>query len=517
MASDLPSEQPAAASGIPFARHAACSRGSRSGSDGPGLGPPVLRRRLLPHGGVPLLRHPAALGADPREDGVLDAGAAAAGRLARPLRRRNSSSRHALPWLFGLYLLLQTALVFALLSLSDSTDFFAVLFAVLSMQLVQRWPLKQACVCIALFAPLTALGIYRRVRPRRDARVRTDVRRRRLRSPPSTRGPPGRRRRSAHRTESLARQLTRGEPRPAGLLGARRAPHPRQERSWIARELHDSVTQTIFAMTLAARSLLMLLPGGDRERVDGQLDRLTALANSALSEMRVLVSELRPEDSDGGRPRGGAAQARSPVGRLPTASRSRWTSRARSGSRRPRSRASSASRRRPSTTSPSTPGPRRRRVRLRLREPFSMEIRDQGRGFDADGATERDGHRPEQHAGARRGDRLDARDHHRTGRGHRRAGAERTRMRRGGLRDERRREDQRADRGRSPGGAPGAAHLPRAARRHRGGGRGRGRSHRRGAGRRPASRRGPDGPRHARARRRGRHAQDHWSWAPAPR
>ena len=76
------------------------------------------------------------------------------------------------PWLFGLCLLLQTALVVALLSLADSTDFFAVLFAISSMQVVQRWPLRWACVCIVLFVPLTALGIRGGLRPRRDARVR---------------------------------------------------------------------------------------------------------------------------------------------------------------------------------------------------------------------------------------------------------------------------------------------------------------------------------------------------------
>ena len=72
----------------------------------------------------------------------------------------------------------------------------------------------------------------------------------------------------------------------------------------MARELHDSVTQTICAMTLAARSLLML-PADDRGRLDGQLGRLTLLANNALSEMRVLIAELHPE----GTAQGGLAAA----------------------------------------------------------------------------------------------------------------------------------------------------------------------------------------------------------------
>ncbi len=68
-----------------------------------------------------------------------------------------------------------------------------------------------------------------------------------------------------------------------------------RERGRIARELHDSVTQTIFAMTLAARSLV-LVPADDRERIEGQLDRLSQLAEGALSEMHVLIDELRPQD-----------------------------------------------------------------------------------------------------------------------------------------------------------------------------------------------------------------------------
>jgi signal transduction histidine kinase len=67
-----------------------------------------------------------------------------------------------------------------------------------------------------------------------------------------------------------------------------------RERNRLARELHDSVTQTVFSMTMTTQSALLLL---DREpaRVGAQLDRLSDLANSALAEMQTLVAELRPE------------------------------------------------------------------------------------------------------------------------------------------------------------------------------------------------------------------------------
>ncbi len=66
-----------------------------------------------------------------------------------------------------------------------------------------------------------------------------------------------------------------------------------QERNRLARDLHDSVTQTVFSMNLAAQSARMLL---DQEppRAAGQLTRLEELAASALREIQSLVSQLRP-------------------------------------------------------------------------------------------------------------------------------------------------------------------------------------------------------------------------------
>lgn len=67
-----------------------------------------------------------------------------------------------------------------------------------------------------------------------------------------------------------------------------------QERNRLARELHDSVTQTIFSMTLTAQSARILLER-DPSRVAAQLDRLQDLAQSALTEMRSLIQQLRPK------------------------------------------------------------------------------------------------------------------------------------------------------------------------------------------------------------------------------
>jgi signal transduction histidine kinase len=67
-----------------------------------------------------------------------------------------------------------------------------------------------------------------------------------------------------------------------------------KERNRLARELHDSVTQTIFSLTLTAEAARILLER-DPTQAGAQIDRLLELAQSALAEMRSLISHLRPK------------------------------------------------------------------------------------------------------------------------------------------------------------------------------------------------------------------------------
>jgi signal transduction histidine kinase len=66
-----------------------------------------------------------------------------------------------------------------------------------------------------------------------------------------------------------------------------------QERSRLARELHDSVTQTVFSMNLTVQSARLLLER-DPGRAAHQLERLEELATSAMREIQALISQLRP-------------------------------------------------------------------------------------------------------------------------------------------------------------------------------------------------------------------------------
>jgi PAS domain S-box-containing protein len=66
-----------------------------------------------------------------------------------------------------------------------------------------------------------------------------------------------------------------------------------EERAHLARELHDSVTQALFSMTLVSRSVEMLLDR-DPDAAREQMTQLRELQREALAEMRALIFELRP-------------------------------------------------------------------------------------------------------------------------------------------------------------------------------------------------------------------------------
>jgi PAS domain S-box-containing protein len=91
----------------------------------------------------------------------------------------------------------------------------------------------------------------------------------------------------AARDVSERDRLERDLRRQAGELAAG------EERAHLARELHDSVTQALFSMTLVSRSVELLL---DRDAVAAktQLGQLRDLQREALAEMRALIFELRP-------------------------------------------------------------------------------------------------------------------------------------------------------------------------------------------------------------------------------
>ncbi len=66
-----------------------------------------------------------------------------------------------------------------------------------------------------------------------------------------------------------------------------------EERNRLARELHDAITQRLFALRLASESAAELLER-DPAAARGQLDRLRELSDEAIEELRSVILALRP-------------------------------------------------------------------------------------------------------------------------------------------------------------------------------------------------------------------------------
>jgi signal transduction histidine kinase len=196
---------------------------------------------------------------------------------------------------FPIYLLLQTLLLVVLLALPGYPDFFAVLLGIFSMQVMLNLNPRIGAVWIAAFVLIMGLlltkndnygasqavaltliytagnvffGTYALVIRREQA---TQDQRLQL----------------ARELQATNQQLQDYSAQLEDLAVAR-------ERTRFARELHDSVTQTVFSMTLTTQSALLLFER-DPILVNDQLERLSQLVHGALAEMQTLISELKPE------------------------------------------------------------------------------------------------------------------------------------------------------------------------------------------------------------------------------
>jgi signal transduction histidine kinase len=67
-----------------------------------------------------------------------------------------------------------------------------------------------------------------------------------------------------------------------------------EERQRLARELHDSVTQALYGISLYAEAADRALTRGEAEPAATNLRELRETAQEALGEMRLLIYELRP-------------------------------------------------------------------------------------------------------------------------------------------------------------------------------------------------------------------------------
>lgn len=200
---------------------------------------------------------------------------------------------------FHVYMGLQTILVCVLIYEPDFTeyDYFALLFAILGMQAFQSLSDRAGIVWIASFLVLIGIPfIYYQgvlegiIRLLLFGSMNIFI---------SSYSLATRRAQAArYHNQNLMKQLREANLQLETYSGTLRQLGIANERQRMRRELHDSVTQTIFSMTLTAQSALLLLDR-DPSQVGFQMERLNQLAQSALAEMHTLISELRPEKHTG--------------------------------------------------------------------------------------------------------------------------------------------------------------------------------------------------------------------------
>jgi signal transduction histidine kinase len=282
------------------------------------------------------------------------------------------------PGYFAVYLVLQTALVFALLTMPDPPDFFAALLAILSMQVMLRLNPKIGALWIGLcgliMIPLLA-RLYRTetvaltliytgvnaifgsyalaTRHAQEARVKN---------------------------QALAQELAEGNQELQAYSAQLEGMAVARERSRLARELHDALTQTVFSMHLTVQSARLLFDR-DPQQAGEQLERLGQLAQSALSEMRLLISELPVEDvADGGLV--SALRRHLAGGRIPESLSVSLEEEGDEPLPAAEERGLFRIAQEALNNIVKHAGASRARVHLHLAEPFWIEIEDDGQGFD---------------------------------------------------------------------------------------------------------------------------------------
>jgi signal transduction histidine kinase len=192
---------------------------------------------------------------------------------------------------FPIYIILQTGLVFALMALPGTPDFMGALFGVLSMQVLLRLPTRVGVVWIGLCALGLLLLLSRTYQYQAIAfaliytagNVFLGSYTRTIRKAQASR----------QYNQSLAVELEHANRRLQDTSTQLEQLAAARERNRLARELHDSVTQTVFSMNLTTQSAALLL-ARDREQLSIQLERLYTLSRSALDEMQLLIDELKP-------------------------------------------------------------------------------------------------------------------------------------------------------------------------------------------------------------------------------
>jgi signal transduction histidine kinase len=201
------------------------------------------------------------------------------------------------PKLTPILIILQAFLVLLLL-FQTRTDYFVILFTIIGMQALQQLPPRFGWAFIGLGSVLTfitllnSFGVFQALALAAGVTaVSIFAGAFQLAS--------RRAQKAWQENQSLASQLQEANLQLQASVQKKEQLAGVRERQRMARELHDSITQTIFSMNLTTQSALLLLERNP-EQVAEQLNRLDQLARSSLNEIQVLISRLAPEQAASG-------------------------------------------------------------------------------------------------------------------------------------------------------------------------------------------------------------------------
>jgi signal transduction histidine kinase len=204
----------------------------------------------------------------------------------RPLSRR-------FPWYRRPYFVGQAAIILTLMALTDDLDYFAILFVPLATQAMLVLPRPLAYRWTGAFTVVMAIGLLATQDWPKSislALLYTSA----LLFVASYASVTHRAEAARAQSQRLLTELEDAYRRLETYATQAEALAVVEERNRLARDLHDSVTQALYGLTLSAEAAARQLAAGQTDVATNQLRDLRETAQSALQEMRLLIFELRP-------------------------------------------------------------------------------------------------------------------------------------------------------------------------------------------------------------------------------